>query len=61
MLRLITFLDEVTGTELVLPVTPASYRWPHEAILETVRVDQLGDLNFFGGKKMGSSKAARTT
>ena len=55
MLRLITFLDEVTGTELVLPVTPVSYQWPHEAILETVRVDQLGDLNFFGGKKMGSA------
>lgn len=55
MIRLITFLEEAAGTELVLPVTPASYEWAHEAVIETVTVDQLGDLNFFGGKKMGST------
>lgn len=55
MLRLITFLDEAAGVELTLPVTPASYQWPHEAAIETVQVDQLGDLNYFGGKKMGST------
>lgn len=55
MLRLITFLEEATGIELVLPVTPSSYEWPHEAVIETVTVDQLGDLNFFGGKKMGAT------
>ena len=55
MLRLITFLEEATGIELVLPVTPASYSWPHEAAIETVKVDQLGDLNFYGGKRMGST------
>ena len=51
MLRLITFLEEAAGVELVLPVTPSSYQWAHE----TVTVDQLGDLNFFGGKRMGST------
>ena len=50
MLRLITFLEEAAGVELVLPVTPSSYQWAHEAAIETVTVDQLGDLNFFGGK-----------
>lgn len=51
MLRLITLLDETGGVELVLPVTPAGYEWPHEAAIETVTVDQLGDLNFFGERK----------
>lgn len=55
MLRLFTFLDEAAGIELVLPVSPAGYEWPHEAVIETVTVDQLGDLNFFGGKKMGAT------
>lgn len=53
MLRLITFLEEATGTELTLPMTPPSYQWDHSAAIETVTVDQLGDLNFFGGKKLG--------
>lgn len=55
MLRLITFLEEASGVELVLPVTPAGYQWAHKAAIETVTVDQLGDLNFFGGKRMGST------
>ena len=53
MIRYITLLDEAGGRELVLPVTPASYSWAHEAVIETVTVDQLGDLNFFGGRRMG--------
>lgn len=56
MIRYITLLDEAANTELVLPVTPASYSWTHDAVIETVTVDQLGDLNFWGGKKMGSTK-----
>lgn len=55
MLRLFTFLDDTAGVELVLPVSPSSYQWSHDAAIETVRVDQLGDLNFFGGKKMGTT------
>ena len=55
MIRYITLLDEAGNLELTLPVTPASYSWPHEAVIETVTVDQLGDLNFWGGKKMGST------
>ncbi len=54
MLRLITFLEEAAGVELVLPVTPAGYQWAHEAAIETVTVDQLGDPNF-GGKGDGST------
>ena len=55
MLRRITFLEETTGIELTLPVTPPGYQWNHDAAIETVTVDQLGDLNFFGGKKMGQT------
>ena len=36
MLRLITFLEETAGVELVLPVTPSSYQWAHEAAIETL-------------------------
>lgn len=55
MQRYVTFLEESAGIELVLPVSPAAYQWPHEAAIETVTVDQLGDLNFFGGKKLGQT------
>ena len=55
MRRLITLLDEAAGRELVLPVTPGAYQWTHEANIESVTVDQLGDLNFFGGLRMGST------
>ena len=55
MLRLFTFLDEAAGRELVLPVSPASYEWSHGAVIESVTVDQLGNLNFFGGRRMGST------
>ena len=29
MLRIMSFLEEATGKELVLPVTPAKYFWRH--------------------------------
>ena len=55
MRRYVTLLDEAAGRELVLPVTPGAYQWTHEANIESVTVDQLGDLNFFGGLRMGST------
>lgn len=55
MQRYITFLDESAGVELTLPVTPSGYEWPHEAVIQQVTVDQMGDLNFFGGRRMGST------
>lgn len=55
MLRIFTFLEEAAGRELVLPVSPASYEWSHGAVIEPVTVDQLGSLNFFGGRQMGST------
>ena len=55
MLRLITFLEEAAGVELVLPVTPSSYQWAHEAAIATVTVDQLGELTVCGGKRRGST------
>ena len=36
-------------------MTPGAYQWTHEANIESVTVDQLGDLNFFGGLRMGST------
>jgi len=53
MLRILSFLDEGTGKELVLPVTPAKYTWRHPNRIETVRLDQLGEINLFGGARMG--------
>ncbi len=54
VLRLITFLEEAAGVELVLPVTPSSYQWAHEAAIETVTVDQLG-ISTFWRERMGST------
>ena len=53
MLRILSFLDETAGKELVLPVTPAKYTWRHPNRIETVRLDQLGELNLYGGARMG--------
>lgn len=52
-LRIMSFLDETTGKELVLPVTPAKYTWRHANRVETVRLDQLGEVNLPGGARMG--------
>lgn len=54
MLRIMSFLDETAGKELVLPVTPAKYTWRHPNRIETVRLDQLGEINLPGGARMGS-------
>ena len=48
-----SFLEEATGKELVLPVTPAKYFWRHPNAVETVRLDQLGEITLPGGVKMG--------
>lgn len=53
MLRIMSFLEEATGKELVLPVTPAKYSWRHPNGIETVQLDQLGEINLPGGSRMG--------
>lgn len=53
ILRVMSFLDETAGKELVLPVTPAKYTWRHTNRIETVRLDQLGEINLPGGARMG--------
>ena len=39
----------------MLPVTPSGYEWASRASIETVAVDQLGDLNLFGGTRMAQT------
>lgn len=56
-LRIMSFVDESAGKELVLPVTPAKYTWRHPNRIETVRLDQLGEINLPGGAEMGSCKS----
>lgn len=51
--RIMSFVDESAGKELVLPVTPAKYTWRHANRIETVRLDQLGEVNLYGGARMG--------
>lgn len=53
ILRIMSFVDESAGKELVLPVTPAKYTWRHPNRIETVRLDQLGEINLPGGARMG--------
>lgn len=53
MLRVISFLDESGGGELTLPVTPPAYSWRCAGLVETVRLDQLGEINLPGGRRMG--------
>ena len=55
MKRYIVFLDPASGVSMMLPVTPAGYEWACRAAVETVAVDQLGDLNLFGGTRMASA------
>ena len=40
--------------ELALPVTPSSYAWSVGRRVETVQLDQLGEINLPGGTAMGS-------
>lgn len=58
MLRKLSFVDEATGTELTLPVTPEGYEWTRQITYETVRVDQLGELNFPGEKRLQEKRIA---
>lgn len=53
MLRVISFIDEGGGAELVLPVTPPSYKWRCAGRIESVRLDQAGEINLPGGRRMG--------
>lgn len=55
MLRLFTFLDEGAGLELTLPVTPQSYSWTHANTVETLSLDQLGEINLAGVRRMGQT------
>lgn len=48
------FLDTDAGTELVMPCyAPTGYGWNHELEVETVHLDQLGDLAIPTTKKPG--------
>ena len=55
MKRYIVFLDPAAGMSVMLPVTPSGYEWASRASIETVAVDQLGDLNLFGGTRMAQT------
>lgn len=52
MLRILSFLDETTGAELVMPVTPPGYGWSYGSLVETIALDQLGEINLRGGRKL---------
>lgn len=54
MRRIMSFLDEKTGRELVLPVTPSGYTWNRPNRVETIQLDQIGEINLPGGTMMGS-------
>lgn len=54
IMRVMSFVDETAGKELVLPVTPAKYTWRHPNRIETVRLDQMGEINLPGGARMGA-------
>lgn len=49
-----SFLEEKTGRELVLPVTPPGYTWERPNRVETIALDQIGEINLPGGIMMGS-------
>ena len=48
-----SFLDEQAGEELVLPVTPPSFTWEQGVRMETVQLDQTGELHLPGGPLAG--------
>lgn len=56
MRRRQTFVDEATGEAVVLPVTPGSYAWENGIHVETVTIDQLGDLHMAGRKALDTRK-----
>ena len=54
MRRILSFLDEAAGRELILPVTPPSYTWDRGNRVETIQLDQIGEVNLPGATMMGS-------
>lgn len=54
MRRILSFLDEASGTELVLPVTPSEYQWSFGRQIENIMLDQIGEINLPGGALLGS-------
>ncbi len=54
MRRILSFLDEAAGRELILPVTPPSYTWDRGNRVETIQLDQIGEVNLPGTTLMGS-------
>lgn len=54
MRRILSLLDEAAGKELILPVTPSSYTWEHARRMESIQLDQIGEINLPGGALMGS-------
>ena len=54
--RIVSFVDERRNMELVLPVTPSTYQWSYGSAVETIALDQLGDVNLRGGKSLAKSK-----
>lgn len=46
------FVDSGTGEAVVLPISPPSYAWENGINIEQVTVDQLGDLNLGGHKRL---------
>lgn len=55
MLRLLTFLDEAGGVELTLPVTPSGYEWSTGRGVETIGLDQLGEINLAGLRRLSQA------
>lgn len=53
MLRTFTLLNDAKGQEIVLPVTPSSYTWSNGIQIETVNLDQGGELNLPGQPAQG--------
>lgn len=53
MLRILTLLDDAKGQEVPLPVTPSSYSWSYGNQVETVYLDQGGEINLPGEAVLG--------
>ena len=50
--RVQTYLDESSGVELILPVTPKRYQWDTAVAVNKVTIDGLGELNIPGRPKL---------
>lgn len=53
MMRILTLLDDAKGQEIPLPVTPPSYSWSFGNQVETVYLDQGGEINLPGEAVLG--------